>query len=407
MSDILGEGKYLRLRKFEKGWEFVERTNPDGVVVIVATTDAGKVLFVEQFRPPVGATVIEFPAGLVGDTAEFAGEALEVAAERELLEETGYAVEQMSYLTNGPPTAGLSSENVTFFRATGLRRVAEGGGDESEEIDIHEVALQDVPQFLGQARARGAMIDPKIYAGLYFLGSTQVPSRRQSITIELPPDSNRRIDSPGGLALADELFQKLDDLLPPLPESGRVGILGGTFNPPHVGHALLAHAMLATEGIDALWVIPVFQHPFGKDSVDFDDRVAMCRLAFDRLDDVSVVEIERELPMPSYTVQTLSALHAVRPGISPTLVIGSDIVPELPRWQSPEQLPVLSRIVVVPRQGAPLLESAEIDVKIHRGFRLPKVSSSAIKKAFKSGHSTDGLLDTAVFEFIQAKNLYR
>ena len=197
-------------------------------------------------------------------------------------------------------------------------------------------------------------------------------------------------------------------MLPPLPEGGRVGILGGTFNPPHVGHALLAHAMLATEGLAELWIVPVFEHPFGKSSADFADRMAMCERAFAHLGNkVRIVPIERELPRPSYTVQTLSALHAVRTGISPTLVIGSDIIGELDRWRDPERLPQLSQIVVVPRQGAPRIEPpAELNIKVYKGFHLPKVSSTAIKKALRSRESVDGWLDLTVLDYIRARGLY-
>ncbi|GEM_PF-56198 len=406
MSEILAEGKYLRLLKNSKGWEFAERISEGGAVVIVPLRDDNKVILIEQYRPPIGCTVIEFPAGLVGDSAEFQGELLEVAAERELLEETGYAAAQMEYLTDGPPSAGMSNERVTFFLASSLRRVAEGGGDENEDIDIHEIPLKEVSTFLENAKLRGAEIDPKVYAGLYFLGASTT-HHKATLPISIQ-ESPRRIDSPGGLPLADALLRKIDANLPPLPEGGRVGILGGTFNPPHVGHALLAHAMLATENIDELWIIPVYKHPFGKGMVDFDARVELCRRAFSKLGDkVRVVEIERDLPKPSYTVQTLSALHAVRPGITPTLIIGSDIVPELPRWNEPEKLPILSNIIVVPRQGAPLLTNPDtIDLKIYRGFRLPKVSSSAIKRAIRSGDSIDGLLDLEVLKYIQEHQLY-
>jgi len=133
----------------------------------------------------------------------------------------------------------------------------------------------------------------------------------------------------------------------------------------------------------------------------------MCGLAFDRLDAVRVLDIEEHLPTPSYTVQTLSALHAVRPGIQPTLIIGSDIVPELPRWREPEKLPELSRLTVVPRQGAPEIEPPQdMDIKIYRGFRLPKVSSTAIKKALRNGERVDGLLDRRVLEYIREHRLY-
>ena len=250
------------------------------------------------------------------------------------------------------------------------------------------------------------MVDPKIYAGLHFLGRVSATTA-EPISISIG-NQNQRLDSPTGLQINDPLFERLDAVIPALPESGRVGILGGTFNPPHVGHALLAHAMLATEAIDELWIIPVFNHPFGKHSAEFSDRVAMCRRAFGMLGErVKIVEIERELPSPSYTVQTLSALHAVRAGIVPTLIIGSDIVPDLPRWQDPDKLPVLSKLLVVPRQGAPTLKLPDdFPMKVHRGFRLPKVSSTAIKKALAGGETVDGLLNLSVLEFIRDNDLY-
>lgn len=404
--EIMWEGRYLRLLN-DDGWEYASRKTRDGAVVIVPVTDAGKVIFVEQFRPPVGASCIEFPAGLVGDCVEFEGESLEVAAERELLEETGYAAEQMEPLTHGPPSPGLSDETVTFFRATGLRKVSEGGGDSSESIVVHEIDISDVFDFVAKCEREGKSIDPKIYVGLFFVG-VRPSTRAREVTIDIPGiDGPRRSTSPTGMKLEDELLETLDSMIPELPGEGRVGILGGSFNPPHVGHSLLAHAMLATEGLDALWVIPVGEHPFGKDSVGFEHRLAMCRTAFSRLSQVSVLEIERALPTPSYTVQTLSALHAVRPGIEPTLIIGSDIIPELPRWQEPERLPALSKITVVPRQGAPEIEEpSNLDFKVYRGFRLPRVSSTAIKAALRNKERVDGLLDLDVLDYIRTHGLY-
>jgi ADP-ribose pyrophosphatase len=403
--EVLQEGRFVRMVRRGR-WEFAERVTDGGAVVIVALTPSNKVILVEQFRPPVDGNVIEFPAGLVGDRSAFEGEALEHAAERELLEETGYAAEQMEVLVSGPPSPGITNESITFVRATGLRKVGDGGGVDNEDIIVHEIALPRVVEFLSDVRRRGALVDPKVYAGLYFLGAL---SRSGSeLSIDIPVSRYQRIDSPTGLALADELLESVDAVLPPLPPSGRVAILGGSFNPPHVGHALLAHAILATEMVDEMWIIPVGEHPFGKDSVGFEHRVAMCRRAFGMLGDhVKIVEIEQVLPRPSYTVQTLSALHAVRAGIEPTLVIGSDIIPELPMWRDPEKLPVLSRLVVVPRQGAPEIERPDnLDIKIYKGFRLPKVSSTAIKKALKHGETVDGLLDRRVLDYIRDNELY-
>jgi ADP-ribose pyrophosphatase len=163
----IGEGRWLRLVD-DGGWEFVERKRTTGIAVIVAVTDDREILLVEQFRRPVGGNVVELPAGLAGDVAGSEGEALVEAARRELIEETGYDARQMEVLTEGPPSAGLSSEVVTFLRATGLRRIGGGGGDESEEITVHRIPLRTLRRWLDRKVAEGAMIDPKLWAGLYF-----------------------------------------------------------------------------------------------------------------------------------------------------------------------------------------------------------------------------------------------
>lgn len=167
---ILCEGRHLRLVK-RGHWEFVERTLASGVVVIVAVTQENKIVLTEQFRVPLGKRVIELPAGLAGDVAGDESESLSTAARRELLEETGYEAKEMILLTEGPPSAGLTSETVTFFWAKDLRRVSEGGGDAGEDIQVHEVELSKVRGWLEEQLKAGVMIDPKVYAGLYFAGA--------------------------------------------------------------------------------------------------------------------------------------------------------------------------------------------------------------------------------------------
>ncbi|MCC6751179.1 MAG: bifunctional nicotinamidase/pyrazinamidase [Deltaproteobacteria bacterium] len=164
----LVEGKHLRLVRSSNGWEHVERTNCTGIVLVVALTENDRMLFVEQFRPPVGARVIELPAGIAGDHVTHRHEALESAAQRELVEETGYRAESLVMLTAGPPSAGLSTEVVAVYGATNLRRVAPGGGDASESIVVHEVPLAEVHGWLLTQQRRGLLVDTKVYAGLYF-----------------------------------------------------------------------------------------------------------------------------------------------------------------------------------------------------------------------------------------------
>jgi ADP-ribose pyrophosphatase len=93
---------------------------------------------------------------------------LESAARRELLEETGFSADRLEFLAETPVSAGQSDEVITFFRALGLRRVGEGGGDGSEEIDTHLVALESAEDWLGARVRAGALVDAKVYAGLYF-----------------------------------------------------------------------------------------------------------------------------------------------------------------------------------------------------------------------------------------------
>lgn len=165
---VLGSGRYLTLLD-DNGWEYVTRPNIKGIVVIVALTDDDKLLLVEQHRPAVGRRVIELPAGLVGDVD--AGESLIVAAERELIEETGFAAREMVVLAEGPIAVGVSDEMISFFHAREPRRVGTGGGDASEQITNHEVPLGELRRFLADRAAAGLAVDPKIYAGLFLVGA--------------------------------------------------------------------------------------------------------------------------------------------------------------------------------------------------------------------------------------------
>ncbi len=164
---VLHESRFLRLVERD-GWEFVQRTNAASVVCIVAAADDGRVILVEQFRPPVGANVIEWPAGLVGDRPT-AGESTLQAAQRELLEETGFVSDQWTRLFVAASSAGLTDECIQFFLARNCRRIADGGGDASENITVHTIARGEVDRWLQQRAAGGALLDGRVYAGLYWL----------------------------------------------------------------------------------------------------------------------------------------------------------------------------------------------------------------------------------------------
>ena len=164
----MAEGRHLRF-VVRNGWEFVERRNISGIVVLVGTTGHGCLVLVTQWREPVGAWVVELPAGLAGDLPGGEGEALAEAARRELREETGFEAATMEPVLKGPPSPGLSDEVVTFFRARGLVRVGRGGGVEEEEVRAHAVPLSGLSDWLDTVRAKGFLVDPKVYAGAYLV----------------------------------------------------------------------------------------------------------------------------------------------------------------------------------------------------------------------------------------------
>ena len=163
---LLHEGEYLRLLRHDT-WEYAERVRGTRAVIIVAVTPERNLLFVEQYRVPLRARTIELPAGLVGDTHD--DDTLEAAARRELLEETGWEAAEVRVLMAGPTSAGMSNEIIAFVRATGLRRVHSGGGDESEDITVHEIPVDDAPRWLAAKMAEGLSMDPKLWAGLYLV----------------------------------------------------------------------------------------------------------------------------------------------------------------------------------------------------------------------------------------------
>ena len=164
--DVLFEGRFLRVKR-KDGWEYVDRCKTSGVVGILAITDHRELILVEQFRVPVNKRVIDIPAGLVGDIAGKETETPVEAAKRELLEETGYDAQRMEYLSEGPTSAGLSTELITLFRARDLEKVSKGGGDESENIQVHVVPLAELKSWTEARRQEGCLVDYKVFAALY------------------------------------------------------------------------------------------------------------------------------------------------------------------------------------------------------------------------------------------------
>ena len=163
-TEVMWEGKFVRALRRGK-WEYASRARDIGAVVILAEHE-GKVILVEQPRVPPDCRCIELPAGLVGDIDPSA--TVEATAIKELEEETGFTAERVERLGEFYSSPGMLSEGFTIVRAHGVRRVGEGGGDESEDIKVHLVARADIPNFLEQKRAEGMGIDAKLLLLLNF-----------------------------------------------------------------------------------------------------------------------------------------------------------------------------------------------------------------------------------------------
>jgi ADP-ribose pyrophosphatase len=165
----LFDGKHIQLQS-RGTWEFAARKKVTGIVGIIAVTDDRKLLLVEQYRPPVNAKVIELPAGLAGDVPGKATEELVAAAQRELLEETGYEATHWKMVCDGTTSAGITNEVINLFLATGLKKVSDQHGDATESIVLHEVPLAGIDDWLAEQQKNEKLVALKVYAGLYFAG---------------------------------------------------------------------------------------------------------------------------------------------------------------------------------------------------------------------------------------------
>lgn len=177
-----------------------------------------------------------------------------------------------------------------------------------------------------------------------------------------------------------------------------VAVYGGSFDPPHIAHALVAAYVLAAHPVDRVLVVPTAQHPFSKNLASFDDRVEMCRIAMRHLPNVEVSPIESELQGPSLTLHTLQELKRRMPHAALRFVLGSDLVAETPKWHAFDQIEKLAPPIVVNRSGHPCSQS---------GLAMPEISSSEIQRLVRTGGSTEGLLDAEVARYVQARGLYR
>jgi nicotinate-nucleotide adenylyltransferase len=198
----------------------------------------------------------------------------------------------------------------------------------------------------------------------------------------------------------------------------RVGILGGTFNPPHTGHLALARAARAELGLDEVVIVPAAVQPLKEIAADpgAEVRAGLCELAFGQEPGMSVSRVEIERGGRSYTADTLAAVHEARPGDELSFIVGADAAASLPAWREPERVLELARLAVAGRGGT---ERAAVEEAVERAagagalarvdfFNMEPVdiSSSEVRARVGAGEPVEELVGEPVARRIAELGLY-
>ena len=195
-----------------------------------------------------------------------------------------------------------------------------------------------------------------------------------------------------------------------------VGILGGTFNPPHLAHLVCASEARSQLTLDRVLLMPAGVPPHKEMEIEPGKahRLHMCRLSVEGHDDwleVSTIEVDRD--GPSYTVDTLREIHATRPGDELTFIVGGDMAWSLPSWQQPEAVLELASMAVAERAGARREEVRARLAGLAGAERIsyidvPRldISSSALRRRVRERRSIEFLVPDAVRAYIEREGLY-
>jgi nicotinate-nucleotide adenylyltransferase len=189
----------------------------------------------------------------------------------------------------------------------------------------------------------------------------------------------------------------------------RVALYGGSFNPPHVGHVLGVVYALSTAPIDEVLVVPVFRHPFAKNLAPYEERLRMCELAVGWIPRVTISRVEEELGGESLTLRTVEHLVATRPDWAIRLLVGSDVLGDLPKWHRWDRIAELAPPLVLGRAGFDTIDAGVTWVGREGAEMLPRVSSSEIRSAIEAGDvgAVRALVPASVLDHIAARRLYQ
>ncbi len=201
----------------------------------------------------------------------------------------------------------------------------------------------------------------------------------------------------------------------PTPDQGgNWGILGGTFDPVHRGHLALAHEICEAKDLDGTLFIPSVRHPFKRNQcqASFSDRVAMLRLAVEDQERFLVSEIEVEMSLSGYTLDTVRACKQRYPRAHFCFIVGADILSELTRWHNPEQ--ILKEVKILVGSRRPHDRKQLANLPSDRIELVPTslfdVSSTQVRRKIGDNVSADELnklIPSKVTQYIRQRELYR
>ena len=199
---------------------------------------------------------------------------------------------------------------------------------------------------------------------------------------------------------------------PEIPENRpvRLGVFGGTFDPPHVGHVAIARELQESGALDEiLWIPARFPpHKPVNPLTSAERRIEMVRAATHGVALQSVSDIELLREGPSYTVDTLRALRSERPEATPVLIMGADQFVELAGWHEAEEVVRLADVCVLPRGGVELTSALPRLNVVWSAAHVPPVdvSSSGVRKRVREGRPYRHLVPEGVAEIIERESLY-
>ena len=200
----------------------------------------------------------------------------------------------------------------------------------------------------------------------------------------------------------------------------RLGIFGGTFDPVHFGHLILAEQCREQARLDSIWFVPCARHPLKTEQTpaNFVQRVAMLEAALAGLANYRIEQLENERTGPSYTADTLDELQRRNPKDELFLLLGSDTLAELPQWREPRRIIERATLVVMERHPWPpanvddlrraLSLPAEIPLRLQRvEVPLIDISSRDIRRRVREGRSIRFMVPAEVEDFIGVSGLYK